>query len=955
MANSDPPLASSEREYRFDDFRFIPSQQLLLRQDAPVRLGSRALDILAELVEHPGELVGKRELMARAWPSSVVEEGNLKVHIAALRRALCEGGHESRYVATVSGRGYRFVAPVTTSIRETSTEPDPAAWEQMRKLPAPSTRTTGRSETIAALLRILEQRRFVSIVGPGGIGKSTVALPVAAAFIAHAGMEICFVELSSLGDPKFLAGAVAAALGLTIHSGDGAQSLAATLRERKLLLVLDSCEHVIDAAAVLVERLLHGAPDLRVLATSREPLRAANEYVYRLTPLGYPAEGAPLTAEQALTFPAVTLFVLRASECLDGYALSDADAPAVVEICRRLEGIPLAIELAATRMDALGAPELAARLGDRFELLKRGRRGVLERHRTLSASLDWSYELLPEAERALLRQLAVFSGHFDLDAATRLGLADTNGATDADAIIDGVANLVDKSLLVADVSAARVHYRLLDTTKAYALGKLDQDGETAQMRQRHLALHRALLEQAALELESLSDPDWLEKYKGCLDDVRSALAWAFGSADSAPLAVALTIAAIPLWTQLSLLEECQQCAERALACAPANPCVEMKLRAALGTAALYLNGPLASTEAAWRPVLVLADQLQEREYQLMALWGMAVCRSYAGELAGVLELTERFHQIAPLADSRLAPTSMERLIATAQHYAGDQPGARTRLEQILENYVAPPYKSRLARIQLDHNSASQAALANVLWVQGYADQAVAMVGSALQAARASGHPPTMMYAIANAAFPIMIHTGDHEAADALLAELTDCLKRHAFTLWDTLWNCLQATVQVQRGDASALFQLEQAVAQLQQVGYRPRLACHLAKLATILNVKGQRHVSLELVGHALALCDAGLERWCHAEMLRIKGALLEPVDQAAAEALYRQSIDTAVAQGALSWQLRTSINLARLKMRRGAGQAGRDLLQDVYNQFTEGYATADLREARSLLDQPRAG
>nr|WP_315249379.1 winged helix-turn-helix domain-containing protein [uncultured Duganella sp.] len=952
MANSDPPRSFSEREFRFDDFRFIPAQQLLLRQDAPVRLGSRALDILAELVEHPGELVGKRQLMARAWPSSVVEESNLKVHIAALRRALCEGGHDSRYVATVSGRGYRFVAPVTTTIREASTEPDPAAWEQMRKLPAPSTRTTGRNETIAALLRILEQRRFVSIVGPGGIGKSTVALPVAEAFIAHAGMEICFVELSSLADPKFLAGAVAAALGLTIHSGDGVQSLAATLRERKLLLVLDSCEHVIDAAAVLVERLLHGAPELRVLATSREPLRAANEYVYRLTPLAYPAEGAPLTAEQALAFPAVMLFVLRASECLDGYALSDADAPAVVEICRRLEGIPLAIELAATRMDALGAPELAARLGDRFELLKRGRRGALERHRTLSASLDWSYDLLPEEERALLRRLSVFSGHFDLDAAT--GLCRESGA-DTDVIIDGVANLVDKSMLVADVSAARVHYRLLDTTKAYALGKLDQGGETALMRQRHLEFHRLLLEQAALELDKLSDADWLHKYKGRLDDVRSALAWAFASAETAPLAVALTIAAIPLWTQMSLLEECHQCAERALACAPADRRDEMKLRAALGTAALYVNGPLASTEAAWRPVLVLADQLHDREYQLMALWGMAVCRSYAGELQGVLELTERFHQIAPSADSRIAPSSMERLIATAQHYAGDQPGARTRLEHILENYVAPPYKSRLARIQLDHNSASLAALANVLWVQGYADQAVSTVWTALQAARESGHPPTMMYAIANAAFPIMIHTGDHEAADALLAELTDCLKKHAFTLWDTLWNCLQATVQVQRGDAAALFQLEQAVAHLQQVGYRPRLACHLAKLATILNVKGQRHVSLELVGHALALCDAGLERWCHAEMLRIKGALLEAVDEAAAEALYRQSIDIAAAQGALSWQLRTTISLARLKMRQGARQEGRDLLQDVYNQFTEGFGTADLREARSLLDQPKAG
>jgi predicted ATPase/DNA-binding winged helix-turn-helix (wHTH) protein len=946
MTTSDHTSSAPEREFSFDDFRFIPTQQLLLYHGAPVRLGSRALDILAELVERPGELVSKRELMARAWPSSVVEESNLKVHIAALRRVLCEGGRESRFVATVSGRGYRFVAPVTSTIREASSEPDPATWEQMRKLPAPATRTTGRTETIAALLRIMEQRRFVSIVGPGGIGKSTIALPIAEAFIAQAGMEICFVELSSLADPKFLVSAVATGLGLTIHSGDGVQSLVATLRARRLLLVLDSCEHVIDGVALLVDRIMNSTPEVRVLATSREPLRAASEYVYRLTPLGYPAQGAPLTAAQALGFPAVMLFVLRASECLDGYELTDADASAVVEICRRLEGIPLAIELAATRMDALGASGLAARLGDRFELLKRGRRGVLERHRTLSASLDWSYDLLPEEERALLRTLAVFSGDFDLDAATGLCKDSPSGAA---MIVDGIANLVDKSLLVADVSALCVHYRLLDTTRAYALEKLDQYGETDAMRRRHLEFHRVLLERAAGELETLSDADWLYKYKGYLDDVRSALGWAFASQDTTALAISLTVAAIPLWTQLSLLEECYQYVERALAGGPTDAQDEMELRAALAAAALYVNGPLSSTEAAWAAVLKLADQLQDKEYQLMALWGMAVCRSYAGELQGVLDLAERFQRIAPLVDSRNVPSSIDRLIATAQHYSGDQAAARARLEHILDNYLAPAYKSRLTRIQLNQRSASLATLANVLWVQGYPDQSVKTVRAAMQAARDSGHPPSMMYAIANAAFPIMIHIGDHESADALLAELTEYLKKHAFTLWDTLWNCLQATVQVQRGDASAVFQLERAVAQLQEVGYRPRLACHLAKLAMMLNVKGQRDAGLVLVEHALSLCESGQELWCHAEMLRIKGMLLEPVDAAAAAALYNQAIQIAEAQGALSWQLRVANNLARLKMRQGSGQDGRRLLQDVYNQFSEGFDTADLREARNLL------
>ncbi|WP_167761475.1 ATP-binding protein, partial [Duganella callida] len=832
----------------------------------------------------------------------------------------------------------------------------PADWEQLRKLPAPASRTTGRGETIAALLGILEQRRLVSIVGAGGIGKSTVALPVAEAFIARSDTEICFVELSPVADPRFVIGAVAAALGLTIHSGDGVHSLVATLRERRLLLVLDSCEHVIDAVAVLAERILHGAPGVRVLATSREPLRAASEYVYRLTPLGYPAEGAPLTAAEALRFPAVMLFALRASECLDGYDLSDADAPAVVEICRRLEGIPLAIELAATRMDALGAAALAARLGDRFELLQRGRRGALERHRTLSASLDWSYDLLPQAERALLRKLAVFSGDLGLDAATALC---QDAHTGAAAIVDGVANLVDKSLLVADVSASCVQYRLLDTTKAYALEKLDQHGETDATRLRHLDYHRALLDRAAGLLDTRPEADWRAKYGRLLDDVRSALCWAFAApAGGAPAhgepGVALVIAAIPLWTQLSLLEECYHYVERALACAPSRP-DELKLRAALGTAMLYLNGPVPGTETAWAGVLELADELRDKECQLMALWGMAVCRSYAGEPQTVLELAARFERVAATAGSLAVPAGMDRLIATAQHYSGDHAAAQASLQRILDHYVPPLRSSRLSRIQLEQRSASLGALANVLWLRGYPDQAARSARDAMQAAREAGHPPSRMYAIANAAFPLMIHTGDHAAAEALLAELGECLKQHAFTLWDRLWTCLETTVQVQRGDYSSLLLMEGAVRQLQQIGYRPRMACHLAKLATAMNAQGRPDAALALIEDALALSAGGQERWCQAEMLRLKGKLLAPRDAAAAEALYRQSIALAGAQGALSWQLRTAIDLARLKLRQADAREALVLLQSLYARFSEGYATADLREARALLDQASAG
>jgi predicted ATPase/DNA-binding winged helix-turn-helix (wHTH) protein len=583
MTRSHPPTSDSAHEYRFESFHFIPSRQLLLYRDTPLHLGGRALAILAQLVEHPGEVISKSELIARAWPKSVVDEGNLKVHIAALRRALGKVGRERNYVATVSGHGYRFVAPVVCNMTA------------ILKPPPVSRTTTGRGEAIAALLHILARRRFVSIVGAGGVGKSAVALPVAEAFVIQSGMELCFVEFSSLVDARCVAGTVAAALGAAStdakSDGDFVPALLATLRTRRVLLVLDNCEHVIDSVAALADHLTHGAPELRILATSREPLRAADEYLYRLAPLPFPVPEVPTNATEMMAFPAVELFVSCAARCLDGYDLSDADAHAVAEICRRLEGIPLAIELAATRMNALGAAELAARLGDRFELLQRGRRGAQERHRTLSASLDWSYNLLPESERALLRSLSVFAGSFTLAAAAGL-YRDAVVST----IVDGVANLVDKSLLSVRNGQRGIQYQMLSTTRVYAQDKLALCGELHAARERHLKLHRVLCARAADEWGTLADSEWRARYAYLLDDVRSALAWAFSPEGCDELGFALTAAAIPMWMHLSLLDECHQWVERALHCnADSNltdACDEMMLRTALGATSLCGSGLL---------------------------------------------------------------------------------------------------------------------------------------------------------------------------------------------------------------------------------------------------------------------------------------------------------------------------------------------------------------------------
>jgi predicted ATPase/DNA-binding winged helix-turn-helix (wHTH) protein len=466
---------SGERVTAFGPFRLLATQRLLLEGEKPLRLGSRALDILIALVERPGELLTKKELMARVWPDTVVEESNLKVHIAALRRTLADGRGGRRYLATIPGRGYRFVAPIRTA-----EEPVLATAKRPHNLPARLTRLVGRTETIKQLAELLPEQRFITLVGPGGIGKTSVALALAEALLASYEDGVWLVDLALVGEARLVPAALAAALGIEIDEETPLAALLAFLRRKRLLLVLDNCEHVIEAAAAISVAVLKGAPGVHVLATSREPLRAEGEQMQRLAPLECPPAALRLTAPETLSFAAVQLFVERATVTGEG-SLRDTDAPLVAEICRKLDGIPLAIELAATRVDALGVRGLAAHLDDRLQMLTSGCRTALARHQSMSASLDWSYGLLTTEEQSVLRRLAIFAGSFTLSAAAAVA-ADISEAEGC--VIDLVSKLVTKSLLAADGDGAEPRFRLLETTRAFVLRKLAESGEIDLIQQR---------------------------------------------------------------------------------------------------------------------------------------------------------------------------------------------------------------------------------------------------------------------------------------------------------------------------------------------------------------------------------------------------------------------------------------------------------------------------------------
>src|SRR5215471_7400090 len=411
------------RQFAFGPFRLFPARQLLLEGDSPVRLGGRPWDLLIALVEQAGQVITKEALSARLWPNIVVEEGTLRVHVAALRKALRDGQQGQRYIANIVGRGYAFVGEVVAT-DEPEPDHDPIAPPPMPLLSM--ARLFGRAEVVETLSTRLAQQRLITITGPGGIGKTSVALAVADRMRPGLPDGVCVVDFAPLADSKLVPTALASALGIGVVSENPLPSLVALLRSRDMLIVLDNCEHVIDAAALLAESLIQSGARLRILATSREPMRVSGEMLFRLAPLEMPEVSDGLTAPIALTYSAVQLFVERAAMCLGEFSLTDAHAPAVANICRRLDGIPLAIEMAAGRVDVFGIAGLADVLDDRFRLAMRGRRTALPRHQTLSTTLDWSYQLLPESERLVLRRLAVFAGFFTITEATGV-LAEDGG------------------------------------------------------------------------------------------------------------------------------------------------------------------------------------------------------------------------------------------------------------------------------------------------------------------------------------------------------------------------------------------------------------------------------------------------------------------------------------------------------------------------------------------------
>jgi predicted ATPase len=429
---------------------------MLWKGETLLQVGARALAILGALTEAPGRLVSKRELLERAWPDGGVDDANLKVQISALRKALrgCEG-----LIRAEASLGYRFLGEAAPA------DPPPDAQGRRLLLPPLTTEPIGREEVVAGIVRLLEDNRLVTVLGPGGVGKTTVALAVAHRLADTFADGTCFIDLNGIARSDELQGAVARALDIPVGEGSSLEQIQAALQRRRSLLVIDSCEHVADAVASLVEHVLSFSDGIRLLVTSRESLNVGAEFVWRLEPLAVPPSSLIDTAANAENYSAVQLFTRIATAASADFTFDDESAPAIVELCRRLDGLPLAIELTASMVGALDIADIGSSLDQRFSSLDADRHADDRRPRSLFSTIGFSYHLLPRHEQAVLRRLALFAGAFTLDTAV---VAATDDATSASAVREAIVALANKSLLVVDHRANPPEYRLLEAIRAYA-------------------------------------------------------------------------------------------------------------------------------------------------------------------------------------------------------------------------------------------------------------------------------------------------------------------------------------------------------------------------------------------------------------------------------------------------------------------------------------------------------
>jgi non-specific serine/threonine protein kinase len=634
--------------YRFGTIEVRPAERRVLVSGAAAAVGARAFDLLVALIENRDRVMTKDELLALVWPGLVVEENNLQVQVSTLRKIM--GGEA---IATLPGRGYRFtLAPDDGAVAAT-----PAS--RRHNLPGELDSFVGREDELAAAARLLAESRLVTLIGAGGTGKTRLSLRVAAAAAGQFPDGAWLVELASISDDRHVALAVAAAMGIAEADLD------AHAAARSLLVVLDNCEHLSRACAEAARRLLQAGTGVRILATSREPLHLPGEVTYRVQPLA--------------RAQAIELFVDRARAAKPDFEPELDSSHAVAEICRRLDGMPLAIELAAARVRALSVVKIAERLDDRFRLLTGGDSTAVPHQQTLRASIDWSYELLSAPERLLMRRLSVFAGGWTLESAE--AVAGGGEIEQASSIVGLLSGLVEKSLVTADGEGMRYH--MLETVREYSLEHLVESGEAAAIRERHLQHYIAFASRAREELVGPGQAAWYRRVDIERDNILAAFRWCGPRAERAELQLRLMSSLKMYWLNRGLVGLVRGAVLDALRWLPERG--RQRARALYDAGQMgYFMGLFGDARRELEECLGIARETGDQELIGLALQPLGLACAGVGDTAAARPYLEEAIEIARAQQEPRRVAARVNALAQLYRVEGDFAAAEPLYEHVIE-------------------------------------------------------------------------------------------------------------------------------------------------------------------------------------------------------------------------------------------------------------------------------
>ncbi len=900
----------STDEIRFAEWQIWPQLRILLHRGKPVKISARAFDVLVVLVSAEGEVVSKDRLLTQVWGNEIVEENNLQAQISAIRRVL---GRDRHLLTTEFGSGYRF----NLSSRPPVILPEPA-----RKSPVVFpflTSILGRDQAVQAVSALMRQHPLVTITGLGGVGKTRLAWEVVNRVRTEYPDGVCVAELAHITDASSLLSVFSQALHLPLAAIHNDHDLSHQLARRECLLMIDNGEHVIKELKPVIALLLNAAPNITMLLTSQVATEMAGEQQYLLPPLQVP-EKEETDFQRLLLFPSVRLFIERAQAQRFDFHPSNAELSVIGELCRHLDGLPLAIELAASRLPIMSVSEIYHCLEDRFQLLSNRQSVRVSRHQKIKTTLEWTYQLLNPREQKLFCSLGIFTDMFTVNAVIDfLQSPEENGWQ----IVDDLQRLLSLSLIQVSTQVPVTRFRLLETLRQFACDKLRQQGEYPRLAAQLADYCHRQAEQAQLDWYKLPTKQWRARYDSVLNDLRSVLQHTLTEGADQAKGLEILQAMTPFWIEYSLYNECQRYIYPLLGEAPLTLQQRMNLNAAAGKASTWAKGPTPETCLTWQTALTLAEQLDDNEIRLQAYYGLWLYNLRTGKLDQSLHHAQSMCMLARTINDTNALATGLRILGVSWHFLGQHALGRDYLQQSLDRFAIDG-SGHTFRFGLDQETAGEAFLSRVLWVQGEYRAAKQVAWRAVKKAARLQHICSLCCALAEGACMTAALDRNPRWVRKAAIWLIELAEKHDLYFWKTYGELFLHWAEQFSHPAVKQTTLFNS---LRAMGLDWQYSPLLSEMDTRL---------LQQTPH---------ENWCTPELIRLAATHLPIYAQ-------RQQLELALnkahQQQAYGWALRIVCSLATLQAETGDNVGAKQLIMEVLSHIDDSQHSTDIRNAVAL-------